>query len=174
MLVMVTFSKRYYLFGATMCINCQRTSATVSGLLYNYQSPSASTWKESENVKKAWRKASSAAEMFKENARAISVREIKTHHAGLACLGLLSDCQLTARAGWGLPEVQTNGQAGLKNGTYCSPRPDPQGRHWGGKKKKSFCGKGHNSIILQSYIRRISIGKVVQLDIYLHPCPHLP
>lgn len=78
-----------------MCINCQRTSATVSGLLYNYKSPSASTWKEREDIKKA----SPIAEMLKESARAVSVREIKTHYAGLACLRLLLDCQLIARAG---------------------------------------------------------------------------
>lgn len=77
-----------------MCINCQRTSATVSGLLYNYKSPSASTWKERENIK-----ASPIAEMLKESARAVSLREIKTHYAGLAWLGLLLVCQLRARAG---------------------------------------------------------------------------
>lgn len=91
--------------------------------------------------KKGLKKSLTNSEMLAENARAISVRGIKTHYAGLACLGLLLDCQLTARAAWGFPEVQTNGQAGLKNGTYCSPKPDLQG-HWGKTNKNISVGKG--------------------------------
>lgn len=159
-----------------MCIKCRRTPATVSGLLYNYQHPSASTWKESENVKKAWRKASPTAEKLKENARAISVREIKTHYAGLACLGLLLDCQLTARAGWGFPEVQTKGQAGLKNGTYCSPRPDPQRRHWGKTKKNLSVGKGIILYFCRATSERFLQGKWytwISVCICAHICLNL-
>lgn len=78
-----------------MCINCQNTSATVSGLLTITSLPQEAPEGKGEHKKKA----SPIAEMLKENARAISVREIKTHYAGLACLGLLLNCQLTARAG---------------------------------------------------------------------------
>lgn len=84
-----------------MCTNCQRTSGTLSGLLFNYQSTSASVCKESEQEKKikASRKASPTAEMLKDNARAISDKEIKTCHADLACLELLLNGQLTASVG---------------------------------------------------------------------------
>lgn len=83
-----------------MCINCRRTSASLSGLLFNYQSTSANVCKESEQEKKkASRKASPTSEVVEDTARAISVREINTCHADLACLELLLDGQLTASTG---------------------------------------------------------------------------
>lgn len=59
----------------------------------------ASVRKASKKKIKASRKASPTAEMLKDNARAISDKEIKTCHADLACLELLLNGQLTASVG---------------------------------------------------------------------------